>query len=1481
MHTVKRWHAFLILAVIVLTIYNILPTVFFYSKPLKKPVSEKQALNVGSTALSRVNSLEPESLAWAHSQAKNLKVKLKKASIDSDNPQFVHLQFDSPRAASFFAKVLPQAGALIPFAPAQLSLAAHEKGSDTVTLRRHIGVHFDPTSASDLFTYVPKETKEGKISPMYRSLTIDRTAQMVSYFLTASEASKTLAASEESTATVQVARKLVEFDRIFPHSSEMKTRFFATYFVGSDLSLAQIEQRFRSTASDLSTQLADLEGKQGKKDLVLILKDQVKVLNQAKDLVNSSASLFKTSLDPVSVEQIQESLIKHSSFSLEKIHPFIASIAINWEHETVDLRLFDDVKSLCAQAHTTESESLKVDLVNQFLYHQITKLARQTDESFLPKEGNFVAHLNALTGSSSLLLFDLRKLAEQEEASVISYFKSQWSPKSAELSSDTFSIGSFQSLSALPKEKQRIGLFFYTPLLGNENIEGTNASSIYVIAKGFETLSQRANQSSELKEDLNQLDKIFKSLGFIHYKASLANFPKSFKGDHIFELDDFASYFLAATREDFEIKGSKQYASLEFTNYEQRLLTENKIDTRIHETLLKWRDEYQAAKVNLSRQAHYTVPKPTKSAFWSNLTLSTKKYFRGDDRKILKWGLDLSGGKTVRVGLKNAAGEEISNPDDLKQALNELYARVNKLGLSEVNMRIEGSSLVLDFPGSQGLSASELIEASTMSFHVMNEKFSLANPTLSEAVNTFLEEVYSEAVITNRLDLESLNQIAWQHLGGNPENPDEFSPLTSHAKLLYDQGLRFASKDSPAPSYQFDETLSSIGIYRGNQVSAWHGQSHPLVILFRNFALEGKNLSDVQTGYDSSKGNILNFSVKSSASTEEGYRYSPRDIFYDWTSAFAEERIGGTAKEAYSSGRGWRMAVVLNGTIIQAPSLSAALRDHASISGAFSQREITQLAADLKAGSLSFTPKILSEENISPELGKEQRFQGLMASFIGLLFVIGLMCSYYRFGGVIASIAVLFNLLIMWGVLQNLHAALTLPGIAGIILTMGMAVDANVLVFERIREEFALTKRITAAITAGYKKAFTAIVDSNLTTIIAALILLNFDSGPIKGFAYTLIIGIVSSMFTALFMTRYFFSRWVRNPKNTELKMASFLTNVKTNFLKHTKIAAILSSVILLAGAIGFYAQKGSFFGMDFTGGYALTVDLKTLEGHNYQDRALEALYKAGAKPGDVLVKTLSKENHLKIQLGTSIEKPGHPFYELQNVASTSPYLYQNNPKIVWIVHALDQANLHLNETSLSSLHLNWSEVSGQFSDTMRFQAFLGLGLALLAILIYISFRFEFKYALSATLALMHDLLLALGFLALIHLVYPQVQFDMQIIAALMTIIGYSLNDTIIIFDRIRESLKTPGKMTFKQIVNDSLNATLSRTIMTSATTLIVLIALVLFGGSSIFGFSLIMSFGVIVGTFSSLFIASPLLVYFHEKEIKKETSSSVKKINS
>lgn len=338
--------------------------------------------------------------------------------------------------------------------------------------------------------------------------------------------------------------------------------------------------------------------------------------------------------------------------------------------------------------------------------------------------------------------------------------------------------------------------------------------------------------------------------------------------------------------------------------------------------------------------------------------------------------------------------------------------------------------------------------------------------------------------------------------------------------------------------------------------------------------------------------------------------------------------------------------------------------------------------------------------------------------------------------------------------------------------------------------------------------------------------------------------------------------------------MSQLIGKTHFNFLKQTKKALGISMLIIAIGSYFFATQGKSMLGMDFTGGYSLNVELAEKAAEtNYRLQAADALLAKGASSNDFQIRELNRPNQLRIQLGTSMEEKDHPFYHMPETETEGKYAhsYESNPRIVWLVNALNDNGLTIAPNELDSLDANWSVISGQFSDTMRNNALIGLALALFMILLYITFRFEFKFAIAAVVGLIYDVVITMGILAILHYMGLSVQIDLQVIGAIMTIIGYSLNDTIIVFDRIREDMDILRKLSFKEIINHALNVTLSRTLMTSGTTLLVLLALVFLGGKSIFAFSLVMTIGVIVGTLSTLFIAAPALLYFHNREIAQE----------
>lgn len=1515
----KRWQLYLIITVIILTVYNILPTVFYYSKPLKSSIDEPRAKEIALNIETRVNDLEENSIEWLKSYADLLHLKPLSIALNPQAPRYVTMSFKSVEDAKLFRSYFPRAGELIPFVPAQLSLydTANENTSKNVVIQRRIPVHFDPGQVNAFFQFSPKFDGQGKITDLYRALIEDRALQLGIALGGPSENAQFLTGiigdvqnPEIQDLAVLVAQNILSFTQAFGEDSAIANRYFSSYTQGASGSasgnneslvrdftsaIEQVKDKIKLERIALEEESKALQGQGAFLDIIKqqrleLLTKRESTLNKAIAIVKKHSAAFASGKTPWNYgslgAEIQASALKLDPASNTQVislggrSPMVENMVIDWRNEKIILKLYPDLLNFKARLEQSKGHQYQKDQVDQWIYNEIASVARQAGESISPYQESFELSLNQLQNSKSFLAMRLGTIAKAEVNQLKEYLASQWSPKHPDLTRDSFPIWDYETYQKLPPEQQKLGLVIYAPATQTKMPpSGFRMNSIYVIAKGIDQILQKvrnAPESDDAKqflEDFNNLRSLLQRTGYFGYSGSSYSLSSEYANDFIFEDQDYFQTVISGTREDFTVHGTKRYAILEFTDVEQRILTENKIENRMHEDLLKWRDDYRAAKLDIKGASPYDIPAPTKNVLLDNLKLSAVKYFRGDDRKILHWGLDLSGGKTVQIELRDSNNRVVTDAMDIKQGINELYNRVNKLGVSEVSIRQEGNYITLDFPGSQGLSAAELVKASSMFFNVVNEKFTPTNTVLADAVNRFLQEVWNEAVVTNRKELEEINLIAWKHLHGDSLDPEVVQPRSEAARTLYESGLRLSNPDDMSVSSAFNDTYSKIAVFRGNDFTDWQGQTHPLLIVFRNYALEGSSLENVHASYDPSKGNFLSFGVKGSQVLKGGQKLSPRDDISAWTSQFSKEKIAGTPNEAFTKGRGWRMAVILNGSIISSPTLDSPLRDSAMITGSFTQREVNQLESDLKAGSLSFTPHILSEKNVSPELGAKERSKGVLAIFLALVLVIATMCIYYRFAGVVASVAVLFNLLIMWATLQNLQATLTLASMAGIILALAIAVDANVLVFERIREEYAVSKRIASAVHAGYKKAFSAIIDSNVTTIIAALILLQFDSGPIKGFAITLIIGIVSSLFTALFMTRFFFSGWVQNPEHKELKMMNFIKSTKFDFLKHTKLTVFLSSIVILIGCYLVIAERHTILGMDFTGGYSLSLELQQKPGANYRQEVEGALIEQGATPQDFQIRELNPPNNIRLFLSRSLQQPGHPFYGMpvQTDEKDVAYPYETNPKIVWVVQSLEKAGLKLTPQSLSQLQKNWTEISGQMSDTMRTSAVLGLTFALLCILVYITIRFEFKYAISATICLAHDVVFTVGMIAVLHAFGVPIQIDLNTVAALMTIIGYSLNDTIIVFDRIRENVRHMRKSSFSMIINNALNVTLSRTLMTSGMTLLVLTPMVAIGGSTIFGFSLVMMIGVIFGTLSSLFIAAPLMQYFHNKELQKQ----------
>jgi len=542
---------------------------------------------------------------------------------------------------------------------------------------------------------------------------------------------------------------------------------------------------------------------------------------------------------------------------------------------------------------------------------------------------------------------------------------------------------------------------------------------------------------------------------------------------------------------------------------------------------------------------------------------------------------------------------------------------------------------------------------------------------------------------------------------------------------------------------------------------------------------------------------------------------------------------------------GRQLAIVLDNKLYSAPVINSAITGgSAEISGQFSQEECKAISDALVRGSLPFEIKVEAIFNTAPTLGKANVENGIWAGILALIVVVLFISIYYLRAGLVAIFALGVNVILVLGALAAFDATLTLPGIAGIILTMGMAVDANVLIFERIREELNKGKSLSVSIAQGYQHAFVTIIDANVTTLFTALILMKVGTGPVKGFAVTLSIGIFTSVFTALFLTRLIFDYFERFFKFKTMTMCSWLKKPNFDFLGKRKIAFGISATLIVFSIVFCLGKGSEMLGIDFTGGTQFTF--------SYQDRV----------PIQKIRDTLKQQGYdakvtYKTSLGAQADNKKLEILIRKNIA------IEGNGKDDKIISPKEKIGTLLNAkfTKAKFAGGHESSLGGLVGWEFSKSAIYAIVLAFLGIILYISIRFEFAYAIASIIALMHDVTIATGIFVLCGN-----EVSLPVVAALLTIIGYSLNDTIVVFDRIREGLALNPDMHYKKVINMSINKTLSRTILTSLTTLLVLIILFFFGGIAINDFVLVMLLGVIIGTYSSIFVASPIVAYWHKK---------------
>ena len=546
------------------------------------------------------------------------------------------------------------------------------------------------------------------------------------------------------------------------------------------------------------------------------------------------------------------------------------------------------------------------------------------------------------------------------------------------------------------------------------------------------------------------------------------------------------------------------------------------------------------------------------------------------------------------------------------------------------------------------------------------------------------------------------------------------------------------------------------------------------------------------------------------------------------------------------------IAIVLDGYVYSAPVVHGEISGgQSSISGQFTINEARDLANVLKSGKLPAPARITQDTVVGPSLGQESINAGMMSFILAFVLVLIYMIFYYNRAGWVASVALICNLFFLFGVLVSFGAVLTLPGIAGIVLTMGMAVDANVIIYERIKEELRMGKTLAMSVAEGYKNAMSAIIDGNVTTLITGIVLFIFGTGPVQGFATTLIIGIITSLFTAILITRLIFVGMLNRERKITFSnkfTENFLANTKFNFIDKRKITYVISGIMLLITLVSL-GVRGMSYGVDFSGGRAFVVRFDQPVTANEVREALGDVFTGTGYE----VKQFGQDNQMRIVTQYKYDDEGdNVTAEIEDMLykALSPLMTAQLTEAEFLTTAQNPYGI-----------ISSDKVGPSVAHDIKVDSVIAVLFSLVAIALYIIIRFKrWQWGVGSVISLTLDALFTIGLFSLLHGLLPfNLEVDQSFIAAILTIIGYSINDKVVIFDRIREYQTLYPKRNIKDNINNAINSTLTRTINTSGTTLVVLLAIFLFGGEVIRGFVFALLFGVLISTYSTVFTATPI----------------------
>lgn len=776
--------------------------------------------------------------------------------------------------------------------------------------------------------------------------------------------------------------------------------------------------------------------------------------------------------------------------------------------------------------------------------------------------------------------------------------------------------------------------------------------------------------------------------------------------------------------------------------------------------------------------------------------------------------------------------------ESIVSAFEVLRERIDGFGVTQPNIQRVGSSgrIVVELPGARDINRAQELLSSTAQLEFW-ETISQDEQGLSQFLFTADSKIAEISKRESQDEVEALLENAADSVSNN-------NPLLS--KLI-----------APAPGSNafvraaVKDTAEIGGYLRNNEVKALL----PAAIKFTKFAwqrvgadaeiVELYALKSNREGLPRISGDV----VSNAQDTFDQFGKPAVSMTMNTKGAREWERMTG---DVYQNQTG--IAIVLDNKVYTAPGVSSGpiSGGRSEITGDFTINETKDVANVLRAGKLPASAEIVQSEIVGPSLGQEAINSGFISFMIAMAFVLLWMMFYYGRAGFFADIALILNIMLIFGVLTSLGAVLTLPGIAGIVLTIGMSVDANVLVFERIREELRKGKGLALSISDGFSNALSSILDANITTGLTAVVLFLFGSGPIKGFATTLIIGILTSLFTAIYVTRLFIEGYLLK-KGRQLSFSTTLTanlfsKIDFKFVASRKIAYVVSAVLVLA-SLGSLATKGLQQGVDFVGGRTYQIRFVQEVSPTEISAELNEVFGNGTN-----VKTFGGANQIKVTTAYKVDVEGLEVdQEIQGKLFDvlQKYMAAGTTLEDFITPAEDK-----NVGILQSV-----KVGPTIAYDIKKNAFLAIIGSLTIVFLYILMRFrKWQFSLGAVTAVFHDVLIVLGVFSVTSAIMPfNMEIDQAFIAAILTVIGYSLNDTVVVFDRIREVVNTKGWKKGTH-VNEALNSTLSRTLNTSLTTLIVLLAIFIFGGESLRGFMFAMIVGILVGTYSSLFIATPVM---------------------